>query len=354
MTTELSIEKFSPAKADLEFLAQDARAALSLDLTDKKQLENFKGHKKDLQQARIDITRTAKSMREEALAFQKEVIKQEKEYLSIITPIEDELDKKMDTFKQAAIREERLKELPARREMLAEISTSASDITDDELLDMDQDAFMAYMNAKKAEEFERMQAEQRAREAEERRQAEIKEAEERAAQKAKDDALKEKENARIKTLVNMGMYPDMEAKSYIKDDFNVSFLEIKLDDDSEWTSKIIKIEAEIQRRKAREEADRKEREAKEALEAERRRAEDAERKLKEDEERKESERKAEEERVAREKAEEEEHQRKLAESKKWNDFLDQIGYDEASGNWRIEEDDKVARVYKLVDTFTFE
>lgn len=297
MTTELSIEKFSPAKADLEFLAQDARAALSLDLTDKKQLENFKGHKKDLQQARIDITRTAKSMREEALAFQKEVIKQEKEYLSIITPIEDELDKKMDTFKQAAIREERLKELPARREMLAEISTSASDITDDELLDMDQDAFMAYMNAKKAEEFERMQAEQRAREAEERRQAEIKEAEERAAQKAKDDA----------------------------------------------------------ERAAREEADRKEREAKEALEAERRRAEEAERKLKEDEERKESERKAEEERVAREKAEEEEHQRKLAESKKWNEFLDKIGYDEASGEWRIEEDDKkVARVYKLVDTFTFE
>lgn len=187
MTTDLSIEKFEPTESQLRELAKSSEDALSLDLNDETQLDLFKSRKKDLQQARLDVTRTGKSLREDALKFQKDVIAKEKSYLAIITPLEDKLKEKYDAWKDEQVREERRAELPERRKMLDEIGDGV-EVSDDELLGLDHDAFVSYMNERKSAYFDKLQAEQREREAAARREQEIKEAEERAAAAAKEAA----------------------------------------------------------------------------------------------------------------------------------------------------------------------
>ena len=297
MNTDLSIDKFEPTQAQLSKLAEDAQDALTLDLSDKTQLDLFKSRKKSLQQARLDITRTGKSLREEANQFAKSVIAKEKEYLAVITPIEGQLDEKMNAFKQAAIREERMAELPERKKMLEEMQ--CTDTTDDELLDMDHDKFVAFLNEKKAEHLDRMMAEQREREAEARRAEELKAAEQRAAQEAEERAKRE--------------------------------AEAKL---AEEQAAREKAERELQ-----EEKDRQERERVEAEERAKREAEE----------------KAEAERKAKE--EEEARKKKEAEDEKYQAWLDKNGVnDETIGSKYVLKDipGGEVRLYKLIDTFTFE
>lgn len=195
MTTDLSIEKFSPTEAELQTLATTCEDALTLDLNDEVQLDLFKSRRKDLQQARLNITRAGKELREEAINFQKDVIAKEKSFLGIITPLEDKLKEKAEEHKMMKLREERAAELPERRKMLEEVQ--CADTSDDTILDMDHDQFVAFLNEKKAEHLDRMMAEQRAREAEELRKQEIAEAEKRAAEAAERKAKEDAEAARV-------------------------------------------------------------------------------------------------------------------------------------------------------------
>lgn len=294
MNADLSIDKFEPTQAQLSKLAEDAQDALTLDLSDKTQLDLFKSRKKSLQQARLDITRTGKSLREEALAFQKSVIAKEKEYLALITPMEQKLDEKMDAFKQATIREERMAELPERKKMLEEVQ--CTDTTDDELLDMDHDQFVAFLNEKKAEHLDRMMAEQREREEEARRAEELKAAEQRAAQEAEDRAKREAE------------------------------------------AKLAEEQA-ARERAERELQEEKERQQRERVEAE-------ERKKREEEERAEAERKAKEEEEERKKAE--------AQNVKFMAWLEKNTSDKDAEYLQERPSPNTVKLYKLIDTFTFE
>lgn len=299
MSTELSIEKFSPTAAELQELAKNSEDALSLDLNNETQMDLFKSRKKDLQQARLTITRTGKELREEANAFAKSVIAKEKEYLALITPLESKIIEKYDAHKQAQIREERMAELPERHNILNEIGDNVN-VDDDTLLDMDHDQFIAYVNERKSAYFDRLQAEQKEREEKERREREIKEAEQRAAQEAEERARREAEE---------------------------------------------KLAAE---QAAREKAERELQEEKDRQERERVAAE--ERAKREAEERLEAGRKAVEEEEARKK-------RELADEsyQKWiMQYDEKIKSNPSLYMLKVDEDQRRHRLYKLVDTFTFE
>ncbi len=306
MTKELSIESFSPTQIELANLVTNAEDAITKwNPEDELSVDLFKSRKKDLQQARLQIERVGKSMREEALQFQKQVIAHEKSLLETIEPIEDRMKAILDEQKQKEIRAERMAEMPERRAMLAEIGDSTPEPTDDTLLDMDHDQFVAYMNERKAVRFEELQAEARAREAEARRAEEIKQAEERA--RAEAEARKERE-------------------------------------------------AEEEKARAQKEAD-------ERVDSERRAREDAERRLAEAEaarvaEEARKEREAEEARQAEEHRKQEEAKR--AEAEKQNEAYQGWLYSHKSYGSPLEDKafkvvvkDNVAHFYELVDTFTF-
>jgi len=198
MSTELSIEKFSPTQAELTTLVSNAEDAIvKFDPCDENSLELFKSRKRDLQQARIRITETGKELRADALKFQKEVIAREKEYLALITPTEDKMKETLDDLKRQEIRKERLAELPERRIMLAEIGDGATavELADESLLDMDHDQFIAYLNERKAAHLDVLLAEQQRLNAERIRAEEIKAAEERVQREA-EVALQRERQAR--------------------------------------------------------------------------------------------------------------------------------------------------------------
>lgn len=289
-TKELSLDAINPTKAELETLASNAQdAIMKWNPEDKLSMELFKSRKKELQQARLTIKEQCKAARDDAIRFQEAVIGHEKTLLAEIEPVEDTMKNMLDELKQAEIRKEREAELPERHKMLDEIGDDVT-VTDEELLDMDHDAFVAHMNERKAARFEQLQEEARRREAEACRQEELREAEERARIEAKEQA---------------------------------------------------------------------EREAQEKMEAERRAREDAERKLAEEQERIANEAK---EREEREKREAEEREREVAERKKreaentrYQEWLRSHRYFiEKAGTMFVERDGETAKLYKLVDTFTFE
>ena len=83
-----NLDIFSPNLAQLQEMVQKYKGLKIQNLEDKTGLEAVKEGKKILQNLRIEIQKTGKKAREEALAFQKGVIAQEKEYVSIIEEVE--------------------------------------------------------------------------------------------------------------------------------------------------------------------------------------------------------------------------------------------------------------------------
>jgi len=193
MNAELSLETINPTKAQIVEIVTGAKGALEkFNPDDENSMELFKSRKKELQQARLTIVEACKDKRAEANAFAKKVIGYEKELLAEITPTEVEMKRILDEIKEKEIREERLAELPERRKMLNEIGDELL-VSNDALLEMDHDQFVAYMNERKALQFEKMQEEARYREAEERRQQELRQAEDRARIEAEEKVKNEAE-----------------------------------------------------------------------------------------------------------------------------------------------------------------
>lgn len=284
------IETFDPTSAELMSLVELTKDISAEDLEDPVQMEMVSTARKQLKQARVDITKKGKEMREGALAFQKAVIAKEKELIAIISPEEDRLKSIEQEAKDVIIRRERLARLPKRKERLAEIGDGI-EITDEELMEMESQEFEDYVVTRKQEWIEAQQAA---------KQAEL---------DAKEAKLKE------------------EAE--------------KLENE--------KITREREEKARKEERERMEKEQAEKAERDRIAKEQEEAREKEAAERKEQEEKEEKERLEKEKKAE---QKKLARRKKYQEFRASHGWtEENKATFKEENDGKTVVLWKKMGEF---
>lgn len=227
----LNIEKFNPKEAELRTLASNCQ---SLDICD---LKTVREHRISLKNARVEITKTGKAMRDDATKFSRAVITREKELLAIIGPEELRLQEVEAEAKRQADRAERQALLPQRRERLAAIG-DGQPIIDDELLEMDGPTFEGYCNSRLASkneadrlEIERVRAEQEQETARLKAETEARQREEKARQdererierEQKDQAEKqardkEEEARREKELAEKAAREEVEKKAKLEAD----------------------------------------------------------------------------------------------------------------------------------------
>ena len=170
----MEIQKFNPTKAEITKAVEEVK---DLTVSDEESYEVVKKAKKKIADYRIAITKFGKEQRAEALAWQREVLRQEKELLAMIEPTETRFKTELSEFDEAKKREERKVLLPGRKKMLEEIEL---EMTDDELLDMDENEFSTFYTEKKMEYLEEKDRIAKEKEAEKKREAEIKEAQRQA------------------------------------------------------------------------------------------------------------------------------------------------------------------------------
>jgi hypothetical protein len=284
----LDIEKFNPTVAELQRLVEESKSLTVSDFGDAEQIRAVKKHRLVLRDARVAITKTGKSLREDALKFQKAVIEKEKELVAIVEPEEERLQAFED--KAAALVEVKRREalLPARKAKLDEIKDGIEAL-DDQLLTMDDEAFNTYYNGRIYEknrkdrealeareravkeeedrqrrEKEKAEAEERGRQQERERQEQRKKEEAERAEKEKSEAAdrerreyEAKQKARIDRVTALGLTWLADQQSYVLEDFNVGMVDIKTLTDEQFDHIIKGIQAEMKkRREAKEEAER--------------------------------------------------------------------------------------------------
>lgn len=202
---ELNITKFSKAK--LEFAnAVNKYWNLDKEIENKTDFKIVSSWRKELKTLRINFQKFAKDMRDEANKFSKSVIEQEEEWLAIIEPVEDALQKREDEWKEKQEMEKRKLILPLRIERLWEINIS---IWEEDLLKMDDKTFDEFFMSQKQlfleekerkikEEQDRLEVEKIRIENEEKIKKQIEEAKEKARIEAEQKAQKDKEEAERK------------------------------------------------------------------------------------------------------------------------------------------------------------
>ena len=150
---ELEIEKFSPTKAELIEIVGESEALELPDTSDQVQLSKVKDARIRLRDTRTSITKLGKSLREDAIKFQKVVLDKEKELLKIIKPEEDRLIGLEEIAKKEIERKARIELLPERKNKLAGIGDDIV-VSDEELLGMDNEEFQEYLNKRIADKNE--------------------------------------------------------------------------------------------------------------------------------------------------------------------------------------------------------
>ena len=210
MENNLNLESFIPKVAELNALAEKSRAIVSVDAKDRTQLASIRSVRIELKNARVQISKTGRELREQTNAFNKAVLSKEKELIAIIDPEEMRLERIEESAEEALLMEERRSKLPERKKRLDDIGHG--DIDQDAVCEMDDVVFESFFNAKveinnrreseriaterqKIEDDKAMvEAEKQKIENNERRKRDLAEAEERgrkdAEQKAKDEAAR--------------------------------------------------------------------------------------------------------------------------------------------------------------------
>lgn len=197
--SELNLEKFNPTVAEIKAMVARYASLQIQGIDDKEGYFAVDTARKELKRVRVKITKTGKTMREEAVAFQKAVIAKEKELVELVEPTERELEAKQEAIDLEKEKLKRVSLLPERHARLVAVKYEA---TDDELLLLDETQFEALFNQKNAEylaEKERVMLEEQARieaekkalqeqreeqEREARHQAELEQARKEAAERA--------------------------------------------------------------------------------------------------------------------------------------------------------------------------
>lgn len=143
---------FDPTVEKLQEIVSSTSLITANDLSDDAQLAIVRGTRLQLRDARVTIQKQGKSMREDALKYQKDVIAREKELIGIIEPEEIRLKSLEEEATSIKERAARAALLPMRRDMLAKFDLP--DFSDESVLSMDNDEFMAYLTDLQTEKNE--------------------------------------------------------------------------------------------------------------------------------------------------------------------------------------------------------
>lgn len=177
----MEISGFSPAKKELKELASKYEDIVIKNVNDEEGYNIAKKAKNELVKMRTSIEKFGKSKRIGYMEQHAEVLRQEREHIEIIAPVEANVKRQIAMYTEKKKIKEREVLIPMRQEMLAKIDLKLSK---KELLDMDEKAFTAfYMESK--EEYDREQTRIRdEKDAKVAREQEIKDAEAKATKDA--------------------------------------------------------------------------------------------------------------------------------------------------------------------------
>lgn len=170
-------------------------------LIDRKDIDKVQVAVKELVKMRGSIEKKGKTYRDDANAFNKMVLGKEKEYVGIIEPLELEL-------KEVLVREEKRKIIEARKELLSMKKQQLSLLkitqpTDEELLSMNEEEWIAFYNQKFSEHNEFLVQEEKRKEEEKarlEREAEREEQIKKEAEEIKREAEERAEKQRVELL----------------------------------------------------------------------------------------------------------------------------------------------------------
>jgi len=179
------IEKFNPAKEEIQAAVMEVKGLTINGVDDVAGYEAVKAGKKKLAEYRKEITKFGKKQREEAIFWQREVLRQEKELIEMIEPTETKLKNALEAVDKERKRKEREVLLPARKQMLAEIEC---EMADSDILDLDEKAFSVVYGEKKVAYLEAQNRKMREAEEAKQRKEELERAKEEAAKQATEEA----------------------------------------------------------------------------------------------------------------------------------------------------------------------
>ena len=186
------LTKFEITKEELEKIVEKTKNITIKNLEDKAQLEIVKRARIDLRDIEITIEKTGKSYRDTFTKINKCIMSKEKELLAITNPEFNRLKTLEEEAKQIAIKVERIKLLPYRKEELTKVDNTTDDSV---LLEMDDKTFNEYLLEKSQEKLEKERLEKENKEREEKRLKELEEAKKQAREEAERKAEVDKQEA---------------------------------------------------------------------------------------------------------------------------------------------------------------
>lgn len=140
------LTKFSPLEAKLQKMAEEAKGVTAKDFADKVKMSLVKTNQISLRDARVELEKIGKMLRDPHTEFNRKVKAKEDELIGIIEPEEKRLKAIRAEADELAEREARRVALPMRREQIKEIDDEEI-VSDEILLDMDSAKFSEYLNA---------------------------------------------------------------------------------------------------------------------------------------------------------------------------------------------------------------
>lgn len=145
---KLNIEKFNPTKQELTKMAEKYKGLIIKGIDDKDGYIAVHQARMQLKNSRVQIDKTGKELRSEALLFQKKVIAIKKELIDLISPVEKELEDKQKYIDEEKEKIKRKALIPERQKMMKKINV---EIADEFLLTMDDRQFNEYLSEKSDE-----------------------------------------------------------------------------------------------------------------------------------------------------------------------------------------------------------
>lgn len=299
--TSVIITKFSPLEAKLQKMAEDAKGVTAKDFADKAKMALVKTNQLSLRDARVELEKIGKMLRDPHTDFNRQVKSKEEELIAIIEPEEKRLKAIRAEADELAEKEARKLALPQRCDAIWDVYPDLI-IDNEQLLSLDSAQFIAFVNELKSQKLEE---DRQAQEAERIKEQEALAAERRAMEEERAAIEKEKQR-----LAHEKEVQEAAEQARINE--------------RNRADEAAKNEAARQERLKMEEIAAKERAAKE--EAERQEREKI---------------------AAEEKAREE--QEALEAKKKYQNFLAKYEYAD-DGSFKIENDGKVVTLYKKLGT----
>lgn len=201
-----NLEVFNEIRSNLSQLAERKKGLKIDGAEDTEGYNKVKGAKNELRTAEIDLEKLAKSERQQALEYQRGIIKLEKDLKETTSPIIEDYKEQIKEIDELKAREERKALIPDRRKQLERIE---EEMTDEDIIKLDEKQWAEILSLKNDLFLEKKDKEKKDKEAKDKEIERIKEAKKQAVidererkQKEDDDkarkALQEENNKKAK------------------------------------------------------------------------------------------------------------------------------------------------------------